>query len=172
MKGMDFGSLISIFSQVMGATRSTWKTLGLLTYRVGLLLVWAIFALPGVIVNGPIFILAKLISRKKQRGQSQVHRATDPLMSRILCRGTRRIYRKDRRARCCCYMESSHLRRSSTFALWILRLHRYYNHLQNKRCSEMEDRHTIPNHDRSTFGRIFGAQVRRSWNGCFKVRKH
>ena len=81
-------------------------------------------------------------------------------MSGILYRGTCRIYRKDRRARCCCYVEGSHLRRSGTFALWILRLPRYYNHLQNKRCSEVEDRHAIPNHDRSTFDRILGPQVR------------
>ncbi|KAG8968616.1 hypothetical protein FRC03_006737 [Tulasnella sp. 419] len=53
--------------QVPVATRATWKTLGLLTYRVGLLAVWAAFALPGVIVNGPIFILAKVVSQKKQK---------------------------------------------------------------------------------------------------------
>jgi glycerol-3-phosphate O-acyltransferase/dihydroxyacetone phosphate acyltransferase len=32
------------------------------------LAVWSILALPGVVLNGPIFITAKLISRKKQRG--------------------------------------------------------------------------------------------------------
>ena len=33
-------------------------------------MVWAILALPGVILNGPIFILASIISRKKAKGAS------------------------------------------------------------------------------------------------------
>ncbi|KAJ7100824.1 hypothetical protein B0H15DRAFT_944115 [Mycena belliarum] len=53
--------------QVPRAQRAGWKTLALLTYRVGLLSVWATFALPGVILNGPIFILASIISRKKAK---------------------------------------------------------------------------------------------------------
>lgn len=54
--------------QVPTARRATWKTLGLLTYRVGLLAVWTAFSLPGVILNGPIFILASVLSRKKAKG--------------------------------------------------------------------------------------------------------
>ncbi|KAG8908510.1 hypothetical protein FRB99_005870 [Tulasnella sp. 403] len=53
--------------QVARATRATWKTLGLLTYRIGLLAVWTAFSFPGVVLNGPIFITAKLLSRKKQQ---------------------------------------------------------------------------------------------------------
>ncbi|KAG9100483.1 hypothetical protein FS749_015076 [Ceratobasidium sp. UAMH 11750] len=53
--------------QVPTARRATWKTLGLLTYRVGLLTVWTAFSLPGVILNGPIFILASVLSRKKAK---------------------------------------------------------------------------------------------------------
>ncbi|KAJ7176861.1 hypothetical protein C8R46DRAFT_1077536 [Mycena filopes] len=53
--------------QVPRAERAGWKTLALLTYRVGLLAVWSTFALPGVILNGPIFILASIISRKKAK---------------------------------------------------------------------------------------------------------
>ncbi|KAJ7312988.1 hypothetical protein DFH08DRAFT_436239 [Mycena albidolilacea] len=53
--------------QVPRAERAGWKTLALLTYRVGLLGVWAIFALPGVVLNGPIFILASIISRRKAK---------------------------------------------------------------------------------------------------------
>ncbi|KAJ7675042.1 hypothetical protein B0H17DRAFT_946306 [Mycena rosella] len=53
--------------QVPRAQRAGWKTLALLTYRVGLLAVWAIFALPGVILNGPIFILASILSRRKAK---------------------------------------------------------------------------------------------------------
>ncbi|KAJ7097527.1 hypothetical protein C8R44DRAFT_811549 [Mycena epipterygia] len=53
--------------QVPRAQRAGWKTLALLIYRVGLLAVWSIFALPGVILNSPIFILASIISRKKAK---------------------------------------------------------------------------------------------------------
>ncbi|KAG5654531.1 hypothetical protein H0H81_001172 [Sphagnurus paluster] len=53
--------------QVPRAQKASWKTLGLLTYRIGLLLVWTILALPGTILNGPMFILASLISRKKAK---------------------------------------------------------------------------------------------------------
>ncbi|TFK92382.1 glycerol-3-phosphate O-acyltransferase [Polyporus arcularius HHB13444] len=53
--------------QVPRAQKAGWKTFGLLTYRLGLLTVWAILALPGVILNGPIFITASVISRKKAK---------------------------------------------------------------------------------------------------------
>ncbi|KAI0256667.1 glycerol-3-phosphate O-acyltransferase [Lactifluus subvellereus] len=53
--------------QVPGAQRASWKTLGLLLYRVGLLSVWSIFALPGVILNGPIFLFASILSKKKAK---------------------------------------------------------------------------------------------------------
>ncbi|GLB34985.1 putative glycerol-3-phosphate O-acyltransferase [Lyophyllum shimeji] len=53
--------------QVPRAQKASWKTLGLLTYRVGLLMIWTILALPGTILNGPMFILASLISRKKAK---------------------------------------------------------------------------------------------------------
>ena len=39
-------------------------------YRILLLLVWSTLALPGVILNGPIFILASIVSRKKAKGAS------------------------------------------------------------------------------------------------------
>ncbi|KAF8478708.1 glycerol-3-phosphate O-acyltransferase [Russula ochroleuca] len=53
--------------QVPRAQRASWKTLGLLLYRVGLLGVWSTFALPGVILNGPIFLIASILSKKKAR---------------------------------------------------------------------------------------------------------
>ncbi|KAE9404277.1 glycerol-3-phosphate O-acyltransferase [Gymnopus androsaceus JB14] len=53
--------------QVPRAQKATWKTLGLLCYRVCLLVVWAVFALPGTILNGPIFILASIISKQKAK---------------------------------------------------------------------------------------------------------
>ncbi|KAJ6630769.1 glycerol-3-phosphate O-acyltransferase [Mycena sp. CBHHK59/15] len=53
--------------QVPRAQKASWKTLGLLTYRICLLIVWTTFALPGTILNGPVFILASIISRKKAK---------------------------------------------------------------------------------------------------------
>ncbi|KZT56766.1 hypothetical protein CALCODRAFT_517978 [Calocera cornea HHB12733] len=53
--------------QVEGATRAAWKSLALLTYRTGLLLICTSFALPGVILNAPIFIVASYMSAKKAR---------------------------------------------------------------------------------------------------------
>ncbi|KAJ7343517.1 glycerol-3-phosphate O-acyltransferase, partial [Mycena albidolilacea] len=53
--------------QVPRAQKARWKTLGLLTYRLGLLIVWATFALPGTILNAPVFILAAVISRRKAK---------------------------------------------------------------------------------------------------------
>jgi glycerol-3-phosphate O-acyltransferase/dihydroxyacetone phosphate acyltransferase len=54
--------------QVPRAERALWKTLGLLFYRSGLLLAWTLLALPGVIINGPIFITASIMSKKKAKG--------------------------------------------------------------------------------------------------------
>ncbi|EJT98296.1 hypothetical protein DACRYDRAFT_118608 [Dacryopinax primogenitus] len=53
--------------QVEGATRAAWKSFTLLVYRTGLVLTWTIFALPGVILNGPIFIVAAYMSEKKAK---------------------------------------------------------------------------------------------------------
>ncbi|KAJ8594325.1 glycerol-3-phosphate O-acyltransferase [Rhizopogon salebrosus TDB-379] len=53
--------------QVPRAQKASWKTLGLILYRLLLLMIWTILALPGVILNGPMFILASLISRQKAK---------------------------------------------------------------------------------------------------------
>ena len=42
--------------------------MGLLFYRLFLLLVWTVLALPGVILAGPVFLVASIMSRKKQKG--------------------------------------------------------------------------------------------------------
>ncbi|KIK58616.1 hypothetical protein GYMLUDRAFT_170760 [Collybiopsis luxurians FD-317 M1] len=51
--------------QVPRVQKSTSKIFGLLAYRISLLIVWATFALPGTILNGPIFLLASIISKRK-----------------------------------------------------------------------------------------------------------
>lgn len=53
--------------QVERATRAGWRSLGLLAYRLGLLAMWGGLALPGVILNSPVIILARVISRRKAK---------------------------------------------------------------------------------------------------------
>ncbi|KAF5315645.1 hypothetical protein D9611_004666 [Ephemerocybe angulata] len=53
--------------QVPRAQKAGWKTLGLLTYRLGLLVFWTALALPGTILNAPMFILASILSRRKAK---------------------------------------------------------------------------------------------------------
>ncbi|KAF9820211.1 hypothetical protein IEO21_01644 [Rhodonia placenta] len=53
--------------QVPHAQKVGWKALGLFTYRLVLLFVWTLLALPGVILNGPIFLAASIISRQKAK---------------------------------------------------------------------------------------------------------
>ncbi|KAI0054033.1 glycerol-3-phosphate O-acyltransferase [Auriscalpium vulgare] len=53
--------------QVPRAQKASWKILGLLLYRVGLLSVWAVLTLPGVILNAPIFLIASTVSKKKAK---------------------------------------------------------------------------------------------------------
>lgn len=53
--------------QVERATRAGWRSLGLLAYRLGLLGMWGTVALPGALLNAPVIILAKIISRKKAK---------------------------------------------------------------------------------------------------------
>ncbi|PBK84700.1 hypothetical protein ARMGADRAFT_1132289 [Armillaria gallica] len=49
------------------SSKPNWATLGLLGYRAVLLLVWSVLALPGTILNGPMFIIASVLSRKKAK---------------------------------------------------------------------------------------------------------
>lgn len=53
--------------QVDRIGRPRWRSFALLCYRLGLLSVWGVLALPGVVLNSPIFLAAKLISRQKAK---------------------------------------------------------------------------------------------------------
>ncbi|THH32132.1 hypothetical protein EUX98_g2059 [Antrodiella citrinella] len=53
--------------QVPVAQKAVWKTFGLLMYRLVLLSIWTVLAFPGVILNGPVFIIASIISRRKAK---------------------------------------------------------------------------------------------------------
>lgn len=46
------------------------RNAALLLYRTGLLLAWAVLALPGVVTHAPIFIPAKIVSKIKAKGTS------------------------------------------------------------------------------------------------------
>lgn len=53
--------------QVDGSNKPKWKSLLLLLWRTGLISAWTVMALPGIVMNGPIFIAASIISRKKAK---------------------------------------------------------------------------------------------------------
>lgn len=53
--------------QVEVARQANWQVAGLLGYRIFLLLLWGSLALPGFILNLPIFVVAKVISRQKAK---------------------------------------------------------------------------------------------------------
>lgn len=53
--------------QVEAARRPVWKSLLILLWRTGLISAWTIMALPGIILNAPIFIAASTISRRKAK---------------------------------------------------------------------------------------------------------
>ncbi|KAI0256628.1 hypothetical protein BJV78DRAFT_1165769 [Lactifluus subvellereus] len=53
--------------QVPRAQKASWKTFGLLLYRVFLLLAWTVFSLPGVVLHAPIFVTASIVSNIKAK---------------------------------------------------------------------------------------------------------
>ena len=53
--------------QVERANRSVLRSLALLCYRLGLLVGWTSCALPGTILNMPVILLAKIISKRKAK---------------------------------------------------------------------------------------------------------
>ena len=79
------------------AQRASWQTLSLLLYRVGLLTVWSTFALPGVILNGPIFLMASILSKKKAKGTqvSQVYLAFSYAIAEALAASVVKIHGRD-----------------------------------------------------------------------------
>ncbi|GAA6016576.1 hypothetical protein JCM10207_002847 [Rhodosporidiobolus poonsookiae] len=70
-KVRDYNTLLRYLGlkdhQVDRVGRPRWRSFFLLCYRLGLLSAWGALALPGVILNAPIFIAAKIISRKKAK---------------------------------------------------------------------------------------------------------
>ncbi|POW11904.1 hypothetical protein PSTT_04978 [Puccinia striiformis] len=70
-KTLEYNKSISYLGlkdhQVEKVNRPWWKSLILLCFRAGLVTGWGVLALPGVILNSPMFICASYISRKKAR---------------------------------------------------------------------------------------------------------
>jgi len=64
----SINNLTLTLHQVPRAQKASWKTFGLLLYRIGLLLVWTVFSLPGVVLHGPIFVTASVVSKIKAKG--------------------------------------------------------------------------------------------------------
>lgn len=56
------------YNQVPRAQKASWKTFGLLVYRIILLFVWTVFSLPGVVLHAPIFVTASIVSKIKAKG--------------------------------------------------------------------------------------------------------
>lgn len=78
--------------QIEQVKRPLWRSMILLLYRFGLFSAWGILALPGVILNGPIFIAAGIISRQKAKGLFRLSSIGTPLT--LLC--TQRLSRHRR----------------------------------------------------------------------------
>ncbi|KAG0141415.1 hypothetical protein CROQUDRAFT_292770 [Cronartium quercuum f. sp. fusiforme G11] len=53
--------------QVDKVNKLWWKSLLLLFFRAGLVTGWGVLALPGVVLNAPMFICASIVSRKKAK---------------------------------------------------------------------------------------------------------
>lgn len=70
-KTLEYNKSISYLGlkdhQVEKVNRPWWKSLILLCFRAGLVTGWGVLALPGVILNSPMFICASIISRKKAK---------------------------------------------------------------------------------------------------------
>ncbi|KAA1133241.1 hypothetical protein PGTUg99_011671 [Puccinia graminis f. sp. tritici] len=70
-KTLEYNKSISYLGlkdhQVEKVNRPWWKSLILLCFRAGLVTGWGVLALPGVILNSPMFICASIVSRKKAR---------------------------------------------------------------------------------------------------------
>jgi hypothetical protein len=155
--------------QVPRAKRATWKTLGLLLYRTGLLAVWTSFALPGVILNSPIFVIASIISRKKAKGTVVVSQCCNCSLSDMLCSGSGGFQCKSSGQGCPGDLEDPRFSRFRSYSVHFL-LHfswvrhcSIWTHIQVSFVGSLRDNGCSPNL------RIFCSQVRGSRLRCVQV---
>lgn len=128
-------------------------------------------ALPGVILNGPIFLLASIISRKKAKGMASI---SDHLYSGILnnyraCRGVSRFGCKNCGKGCPCNMEDPHFPWGcSTFVRFLCFPCNCCGH--KGKCSlGMENLDTFPCHVSLTIHWVCCLEVRRGRYGRIEV---
>lgn len=143
-----------------------WKTVTLLIYRIGLLLTWTIFALPGVILNGPVFITAGIISKEKAR---RTPHSLSLSLSDTPFRSPRSIHRQNRRPRRLGDVEDTRLPRSSAGALHDLRNHCVVYSVQGRRAAEVAGAnadHYVVEH---AVYWVLGAEVWRGRDGRVEV---
>jgi hypothetical protein len=151
-------------------TQRKLRNLVLLIYRSGLLLAWAILALPGVITHAPIFIPAKMYSKVKAKGKLHMRSLRLLGLTRFRTyRGFGCVRRKDRCARRHRYLEDPLLPRCYPCTLHHLRSTRYLACME-ERCFPYACQVNASHHFRGhAFLRYEFAQIWRGRNGRFQV---
>ena len=151
-----------ITTKVSMAQRASWKTLGLLLYRIGLLSAWSIFALPGVILNGPIFLTASILSKKKAKGTRRYITVCGILhifISSCHLRGRGSISGQDSRSRCNRDLESIDISWRRSSAIQLLRRYRYHTCHQSEMSVEMEADNATSDYHSATRDRVRSTQI-------------
>ena len=150
--------------QIERVNRPMWKAFVLLVYRTGVLTVWSSLALPGVILNAPMFITASIISRKKAKGAYG-----DVVAELTPRRSARGVDGQDRRSRRPRHLESARRARHGPAPLRALRrLHRLARlplpDAARRQAVDADRDVCAPQH-----GRLLGVALRRERHGRLQV---
>lgn len=148
------------FDQVPRAQKASWKTFGLLLYRIGLLLVWTVFSLPGVVLHAPIFVTASVVSKRKAKGSVLESCMFAFLRCSYVSRGSRRISRKGRGARRPRNVESFDLAGHDPGPLYLLRNSRDRSCFQDRRTLEVDSLDALSCNARTSVHWLCSPQVR------------
>jgi len=140
----SINNLTLTLHQVPRAQKASWKTFGLLLYRIGLLLVWTTFSLPGVVLHAPIFVTASVVSKIKAKGGVMRPCVILRLRCSCVCRGSCRVRCKDRWARRPRNMESFDFARHDTGPLFALRNNCNCDRYQSRCAPEFDYLDALP----------------------------
>ncbi len=153
------------------AKRASWKTLGLLAYRLALLILWSILALPGVILNAPIFIIASVLSRRKAKGGFFLLLLLPVCSLRVIfiIRGSGCIDSKNCRSRRPGDVESPDFTRCCSNPLRNLCCACNRNCHESKRAEADTVVDTYFDSDRFANNELRCVKIRGGWNGHFEV---
>ena len=154
--------------QVPRAKPANWKTFGLLIYRLGLLIVWIVFSLPGVILNGPIFITASVMSRKKAKGSFQTAFML-AMVDNKMYRGSCSLKCQDCRQGCPRYLESTNFLGNGARFVYLLRILGHIHSHQGGISSIVDIMDSLSHSDGPSGYELRGLEVRGGWNGCAQV---